>query len=112
MIEKMPVSPDRVSIDYRPGDTYENAYFTRALGVIAPGEKWLLVTSALHMPRALGAFRAMCLDVKPWPVRDALPEPYYTAPVVYREIIGFLAYLLSGRISLHAPQGGECAVAP
>ena len=106
MIERMQLSPDRIAIDYRASDTYENAYFTKALGAISPGEKWLLVTSALHMPRALGAFRALCLDVKPWPVRDALPQPQYSAPVVYREVAGFLVYLLSGRMSLNEPRPG------
>ncbi len=33
-----------------------------------PGELWLLVTSASHMPRAIGCFRAASFDVTPYPV--------------------------------------------
>jgi len=33
-----------------------------------PGEKWLLVTSAAHMPRSIGLFRKADFDVIPYPV--------------------------------------------
>lgn len=33
-----------------------------------PGENWLLVTSAAHMPRAVGSFRAVGWPVIPYPV--------------------------------------------
>ena len=36
----------------------ENAVFSRLLANPKPGERWLLVTSAYHMPRAIAAFRA------------------------------------------------------
>ena len=111
LVKRMMISPDRIIMDDRASNTYENALFTQALAVIKPGEKWLLVTSALHMPRALGAFRAFCLNVHPWPVRDALPQPHVTAPVVYREIAAFFVYFLRGRISLQAPDKNECVVA-
>ena len=33
-----------------------------------PGERWLLVTSAFHMPRSIGAFRNAGFDVEAYPV--------------------------------------------
>src|SRR5262245_9501340 len=33
-----------------------------------PGERWLLVTSAMHMPRAVGVFRKAGFDVDAYPV--------------------------------------------
>ena len=40
---------------------------TRA-GELGPGKRWLLITSAYHMPRAMGAFRQAGFEVEPWPV--------------------------------------------
>ena len=44
----------------------------------APGEVWLLVTSAFHMPRAVGIFRA-----QDWPV-VAYPVDYQTGATVWK----------------------------
>ncbi len=49
-------------------DTWENAVFTKALVKPKPGQRWLLVTSAWHMPRAMGVFRKAGFPVEPWPV--------------------------------------------
>jgi uncharacterized SAM-binding protein YcdF (DUF218 family) len=49
-------------------DTWENAVFTRDLVKPKPGETWLLVTSAWHMPRSVGIFRRLGFDVIPYPV--------------------------------------------
>jgi uncharacterized SAM-binding protein YcdF (DUF218 family) len=49
-------------------NTDENALFTRALVHPQPGEKWLLVTSAAHMPRSVGLFRKAGFDVIAYPV--------------------------------------------
>ncbi len=49
-------------------NTYENALFTRDLLHPKPGEKWLLVTSAAHMPRSVGLFRKAGFDVIAYPV--------------------------------------------
>lgn len=55
-------------------NTRENALFSRDLVAPRQTERWLLVTSAFHMPRAVGVFRA--LD---WPV-VAYPVDYQTTP--------------------------------
>ena len=62
------VSPDRVLFENRSRTTSENAAFSRALVEPAPSERWLLVTSAWHMPRAVGCFRKAGFAVTPYPV--------------------------------------------
>ena len=76
-----------------------------------PGENWLLVTSAFHMPRSVGLFRKVGFPVIPWPVdyrtsgaegiglfRDNPADSLQTTTTAIREWIGLAAYWLSGRI--------------
>lgn len=48
--------------------TYEDAVLALQAAAPAQGETWLLVTSAWHMPRALGTFRALGWGLTPVPV--------------------------------------------
>lgn len=48
--------------------TYEDALLTLAEAEPRQGDTWLLVTSAWHMPRALGTFRAAGWTLTPVPV--------------------------------------------
>jgi len=57
-----------VLYERRSRNTYENAIFSRELLRPKPGERWLLVTSAIHMPRAVGVFRQAGFDVIAYPV--------------------------------------------
>ena len=61
---------DRGQVMYEEAsrNTYENAIFTRDLVKPKTGEKWLLVTSAAHMPRSVGLFRKAGFDVIAYPV--------------------------------------------
>jgi uncharacterized SAM-binding protein YcdF (DUF218 family) len=105
----MGLAPDRVTYEDRSRNTHENATFTRDLVQPKPGETWLLVTSAQHMPRAMGVFRAAGWDPTPWPVnyttggslRAAYDAPFPTRLNQFegalREWIGLLAYRLLGR---------------
>lgn len=91
-------------------NTYENAVFTRALPGINPSERWLLVTSAWHMPRSLAVFRTAGWNVTPYPV-DFRTTPALSPLTNYslrdgadrwelllHELIGLVAYRLTGRI--------------
>ena len=49
----------------RPRTTSEDAFYSAALLKPKPSEKWLLATSALHMPRAVGCFRVAGFQVEP-----------------------------------------------
>jgi uncharacterized SAM-binding protein YcdF (DUF218 family) len=68
-----------------------------------PGEKWLLVTSTYHLPRAVGAFRQLGFAVEPWPVRDLSGSAAQQAAVIRHELLGLLWYWLAGRSSELVP---------
>lgn len=67
-LERMGVDIERVRFEDRSRNTEENARYSQQAMRPAKGEKWLLVTSASHMPRAVGAFRAQQWDVIAYPV--------------------------------------------
>jgi uncharacterized SAM-binding protein YcdF (DUF218 family) len=58
----------RVRFENRSRNTVENAVFTRALLNGVPEGRWLLVTSAFHMPRAMGLFRHLGFRLVACPV--------------------------------------------
>jgi uncharacterized SAM-binding protein YcdF (DUF218 family) len=58
----------RIVIEDRSRNTYDNALESKAVANPQPGQVWVLVTSANHMPRAVGCFRAVGFDVIPYPV--------------------------------------------
>jgi uncharacterized SAM-binding protein YcdF (DUF218 family) len=106
------VAPDRLVAEDRSRNTVENAWFSKELAAPAPGERWLLVTSAYHMPRAIGVFRRAGFEVEAYPVdwrtrgtADAL-RPFASigdglrrTDTAVREWVGLLVYWLTGRSS-------------
>ena len=58
----------RLILENRSRNTHENAAFAADLVQPKPGERWLLVTSAWHMPRAVGCFRQAGFTVEAFPV--------------------------------------------
>jgi uncharacterized SAM-binding protein YcdF (DUF218 family) len=108
LIAHLSVDPARVYMENRPRTTTEDALYCAALLKPKPGERWLLVTSALHMPRAVGCFRAAGFQVEPYPVhfRTKPPRPFARfAPgfalnhldAAAKEWIGLVAYRLMGK---------------
>lgn len=102
--------PDsRVIYENEARNTHDNAVMSFALAQPKPGETWLLVTSASHMPRSVGVFRAAGWPVVPWPVNyrtgrsvaalyDApFPERIGQFETGLREWVGLVAYWLMGR---------------
>jgi uncharacterized SAM-binding protein YcdF (DUF218 family) len=66
--EKLGLPSDRIFVERKSRNTIENAIFAKQLVMPKPGERWLLVTSAMHMPRAIGVFRKAGFDVDAYPV--------------------------------------------
>jgi uncharacterized SAM-binding protein YcdF (DUF218 family) len=62
------VDTDRVLFESESRNTWENAVYSKKLVAPAPGETWILVTSAMHMPRSVGIFRRIGWQVLPYPV--------------------------------------------
>jgi len=58
----------RISFEARSRNTAEGAQYSHALAQPQTGEVWVLITSARHMPRAYGCFRAIGWPVAPYPV--------------------------------------------
>lgn len=57
LLTRLGVDPGRVLFEDESRNTVENAEFTRDLVQPADSETWILITSAFHMPRAMGCFR-------------------------------------------------------
>jgi uncharacterized SAM-binding protein YcdF (DUF218 family) len=95
--------PERVYVESRPQTTFEDALYSATLLKPKPGERWLLVTLAVHMPRAVGCFRLAGFEVEPYPVaiRSALPDigsaAFIQLDAAAKEWIGLVAYRLMGR---------------
>jgi uncharacterized SAM-binding protein YcdF (DUF218 family) len=66
LAERMGVSSSAIEIETRSRTTWENARNVAALSPAVPKRIWL-VSSALHLPRALGAFRAWGFEPCAWP---------------------------------------------
>jgi len=114
LLKDMGVAPDRLILEGGSRDTYENAVYLKSeldkLGLLGPGQRWVLITSAFHMPRAMGAFRAAGFEVEPWPVDyrtrgpadlirpfDKVSEGLRRVDMAVHEWVGLLAYWLAGR---------------
>ena len=67
-LNTMGTDTSRILFEDKSSSTRENALFARKLVNPAPGEVWVLVTSAYHMPRATGVFRKLDWKVLPVPV--------------------------------------------
>jgi uncharacterized SAM-binding protein YcdF (DUF218 family) len=114
------LDPARLELESASRTTAQNARFTAEMVRPAPGETWWLVTSAFHMPRSVGAFRAAGFPVVAYPVdyRTAGPaDAWRTFSTVSdglrrtdaaaREYVGLLAYRLTGRTDALFPAPGH-----
>lgn len=71
---------DRIVFERDSRNTRENATLSKQAMNPQPGETWLLITSAGHMPRAVGCFRAVGWPVIPIPVdyrTTGLSQPWW-----------------------------------
>jgi uncharacterized SAM-binding protein YcdF (DUF218 family) len=104
------IAADRLIPESASHNTWENALYTKALVDPKPGQRWLLVTSASHMPRAIAVFRKVGFPVEPWPVDyrtagpgdawklfDAPTEGLKRLEMAVHEWVGLIAYRLMGR---------------
>lgn len=105
----------RVELESRSRNTAENAAFSKEMAKPKPGERWLLVTSAQHMPRAIGCFRAAGFPVEAYPAayqveRHLRPRPGFSVgnnlarfDRAVNEWFGLIAYWATGRSSALFP---------
>jgi uncharacterized SAM-binding protein YcdF (DUF218 family) len=92
-------------------NTFENAVMTRKMVNPGSSERWVLITSASHMPRSIGVFEKAGWKVIPYPVNhETNPETLFRTTwnfsgnleelnaAVY-EWMGLLAYSTTGKTS-------------
>jgi uncharacterized SAM-binding protein YcdF (DUF218 family) len=110
VFDSLGIDPSRLIIERRSRNTLENAEFSKALANPRPGERWLLVTSAFHMPRAVGLFRKAGFPIEPYPVdwrtgdksslvsfATVATDGLLRTDIAIREWIGLIAYRLTGK---------------
>jgi uncharacterized SAM-binding protein YcdF (DUF218 family) len=116
IFESLGIPHSRLMVEEQSRNTVENAAFSLLVAMPQPGERWLLVTSAYHMPRAMGTFRAAGFAVEAYPcdwrTRGAvdLTRPFFAldeglerTDIATREWAGLLVYWLTGRSSALFP---------
>lgn len=102
------IAPARILLEEKSRSTRENAVYAKELLRPAPGEVWVLVTSAFHMPRSMGAFTAAGWQVIPYPVDFSidprtgmrtsfdLTDGLKDSALAAHEWVGLVAYRLMG----------------
>ena len=105
------IPASRLVLEGKSRNTSENVANIRDLVQPAADDNWLLVTSAFHMPRAMGLFHKAGFPVMPWPVDyrtsgeegiglfgDNALDSLQTTTTAIREWCGLVAYKFTGRI--------------
>jgi uncharacterized SAM-binding protein YcdF (DUF218 family) len=120
IFESLGVGADRLVFERNSRNTWENALFAKAVAMPKADERWLLVTSAFHMPRAMGAFRAADFRVEPYPVdwktrgwpsllriSTSFSGGLSALDFSTREWIGLVAYRITGKTDALFPGPGS-----
>lgn len=115
LLASVGVPASRIEIEEQSRNTCENAFDSKAVAGPKAGERWILVTSASHMPRAVACFRAARFPVIPYPVdyrtnRADLWQPSKSiadgledADLAEHEWIGLLTYHIVKGTELFPP---------
>jgi uncharacterized SAM-binding protein YcdF (DUF218 family) len=90
------IGRERVRLEERSRSTHENAVYAKEMVRPAPGERWVLVTSAYHMPRAVAAFEGVGWPVIPYPV-DYRVDPVTGLRADFSLLDGLSAITLAGK---------------
>jgi uncharacterized SAM-binding protein YcdF (DUF218 family) len=111
IFESLGIAKTRLIMERRSRNSLENAEFSKALVAPKAGERWLLVTSAFHMPRSVGLFRKAGFVVEPYPVdwraggrgdlyafSNIAIDGLGRTDIALREWIGLIAYRATGKI--------------
>ncbi len=113
LLIELGVAPERIELEVHSRNTFENALFVKQIARPQSGQHWILVTSAFHMPRAMGCFRAVGFPVTAFPVDyryssltaprfdflDGLSELKYAV----HEYTGLVVYRLTGKMQEFFP---------
>jgi uncharacterized SAM-binding protein YcdF (DUF218 family) len=117
---QMGLSDRNIMYENRARNTYENALLSKELvGEDAIGKQWVLITSAAHMPRAIGVFRQTGWNIIAYPV-DYITDGRGGFEIQFqpmrglsslnsamREWIGLMVYRALGRTQTLVPSPGS-----
>lgn len=105
----------RILFEHKSRNTHENVVYSKQIAQPQPGEHWILVTSAAHMPRSVGLFRKNDWNVTPYPA-GYVTMPFLEMPRgvdlggrlerlddAVKEWTGLMAYYALGRTSAIFP---------
>jgi uncharacterized SAM-binding protein YcdF (DUF218 family) len=109
------IAPDRVILESKSRDTFENFQNAKAIVTPKPDERWVLLTGAIHMPRSVAIARRVGFPVIPWPTdyrtqpsglmfTDDLSSSIGTLDGAFHEWVGLAVYRLTGRLSSLLPE--------
>ena len=110
MLVGLGVDVNRIEVEGQSRDTRENAEQSILMANPQPGQTWVLVTSASHMPRAVASFRAVGFTIVPYPVdyrtqgqinlrrpAGSIAESLQALDLAAHEWLGLLMYRLAER---------------
>ena len=111
VFESLGIDKSRLVMERASRNTQENAEFSKAMLAPKDGERWVLVTSAFHMPRSVGLFRKAGFAVEPYPVdwrvgrrsdawnfTNVAVDGLGRTDLAAREWMGLIAYRATGKI--------------
>lgn len=114
LLSQAGIEASQVLMESRARNTYENFVMIKPM-LPDPAGRYLLVTSAFHMPRSVGVARKQGIDAIPYPVdhRSNRPEQRYwdfdlfshlsVLEVAWHEWIGLSAYFATGKSAAWFP---------
>lgn len=115
LFSEMGIKEDRIIYEDKARNTYENGKYTHQMINPVQGERWVVVSSAFHLPRAVGVFCALDWSVIPYPADfqtrpDGLLTPsldlgYHLVQLneALREWAGLTAYYFTAKTSQWFP---------
>jgi len=96
LLDSDPAVRPRVLFDPVSRSTRENAVEAAKFAQPQRGQRWLLVTSGTHMPRAMGVFRKAGFEVTAWPVNTEAESSRLSWRVALHEWAGLAKYRALG----------------
>ncbi len=107
--DSLRVHGSHLQFEDKSRNTFENAVLTAQLPGVDKTQRWLLVTSAWHMPRSMATFAKAGWNVQAYPVdfRTGTSTPWTSYSLrsgldswqlVLHELVGMAAYRIVGRI--------------
>ncbi|QDL53850.1 YdcF family protein [Rhodoferax aquaticus] len=105
----MGLADARIEYESKSRNTHENAAFSANMPNVDIRQRWLLVTSATHMPRSMATFKkagwnvtAYPVDYQSKPAADWLDYSIAKGPpawdIILHEYLGIAVYRLTGRM--------------